>query len=92
MEPPKRGPEVIVVGIDPHKRTHTAVAVDRATGRVLGELTLSARAEGFERLVVWARDLDGDRTFAVEGGRHVSGALERHLLGRGECSVRVPPG
>jgi transposase len=82
---------VIVIGIDPHKQTHTAVAVDRATGEELAELTVRARPPGFERLVAWARRLDEDRLFAIEDGRHVSGALERHLIGRGERSVRVAP-
>lgn len=82
---------MIVIGIDPHKQTHTAVAVDRASGRVLAELTVAARSPGFERLVGWARSLDEERLFAVEDGRHVSGALERHLLARGERSVRVAP-
>lgn len=82
---------MIVVGIDPHKQTHTAVAVDAATGRSLAELTVKARTPGFERLVEWARELHQDRLFAVEDGRHVSGHLERHLIGRGERSVRVPP-
>ena len=82
---------MIVVGIDPHKQTHTAVALDAATGRKVGELELTARARGFERLVRWARGLDKVDRFAVEDGRHVSGHLERHLLGRGETIVRVPP-
>jgi transposase len=82
---------VIVIGIDPHKQTHTAVAVDRATGGVLAELTVKARTPGFERLVTWARELDQERLFAVEDGRHVSGHLERHLIARGERSVRVAP-
>jgi len=82
---------VIVVGIDPHKQTHTAVALDAATGPVMAELTVPARTPGFERLVRWARELDAERTFAVEDGRHVSGHLERHLIARGERSVRVPP-
>jgi transposase len=82
---------VIVIGIDPHKQTHTAVAVDRATGQVLAELTVKASTPGFERLVTWARELDTERLFAVEDGRHVSGHLERHLIARGERSVRVTP-
>ena len=82
---------MIVVGIDPHKQTHTAVAVDKATGAVLAELTVRARTPGFERLVDWARRLDDERLFAVEDGRHVSGGLERHLIARGERSVRVAP-
>jgi transposase len=79
------------VGIDPHKQTHTAVAVDASTGRQLAELTVKARTTGFERLLGWARELDAERIFAVEDGRHVSGHLERYLIGRGERSVRVPP-
>lgn len=82
---------MIVVGIDPHKHTHTAVALDAATGRKLGELEVRARAKGFERLVGWARGLDEVDRFAVEDGRHVSGHLERHLIGRGETVLRVPP-
>ena len=82
---------MIVIGIDPHMQTHTAVALDAATGRVLAELTVKARSHGFERLVAWARRLDDERLFAVEDGRHVSGSLERHLIPRGEEIVRVPP-
>ena len=40
---------MIVVGIDPHKQTHTAVAVDGGTGQVLAEITVKARTPGFER-------------------------------------------
>lgn len=81
---------MIVIGIDPHKQTHTAVAVDKVTGQLLAELTVRARRPGFERLVAWARRLDEQRLFAVEDGRHVAGHLERYLIGRGERSVRVP--
>jgi transposase len=42
-------------------------------------------------LVTWARELDQERLFAVEDGRHVSGHPERHLIARGERSVRVAP-
>jgi transposase len=82
---------VIVIGIDPHKRTHTAVALERATGELLGEKTLDARVEGFGELVRWSRSLDPERVWALEDCRHVSGALERFLLVRGERVVRVPP-
>lgn len=80
----------IVIGVDAHKKTHTAVAVDQASGRQLDELTVAAREKGFERLVAWARRLDTDRTFAIEDCRHVSGGLERFLIPLGERVVRVP--
>lgn len=79
------------MGIDPHKQTLTAVAIDGGTGQVRGELEVRARTPGFERLLEWARELDPERRFAIEDGRHVSGHLERHLIWRGETSVRVPP-
>ena len=82
---------MIIVGIDPHKRTHTAVAIDARTGEALGELTVAARPRGHERLVRWALRLGGDLRVAVEDCRHVSGGLERLLLERGVHVVRVPP-
>ena len=82
---------MIVIGIDPHKQTDTAVAVDGSTGELLGELTVPARVAGYERLLEWARALAAGRRFALEDCRHVSGSLERWLLARGETVVRVPP-
>jgi transposase len=38
---------------------------------------------------MWARGLDRERVWALEDCRHVSGALERFLIGRGERVVRV---
>lgn len=82
---------MIVIGIDPHKRTHTAVAVEQATGEILAERTVQARERGHGELLLWARSLAGERVFALEDCRHVSGRLERFLLARGERVVRVPP-
>jgi transposase len=88
----KGGPEVIVIGIDPHKRTHTAAAVERTTGELRDERTVKARERGQGELLVWARALDPERIWALEDCRHVSSRLERFLLARGERVVRVPPG
>lgn len=82
---------MIVIGIDPHMKTHTAVALDAATGRGLAELTVTCDDRGHDELLIWARELPGEHRFAIEDCRHVSGRLERHLLSRGERVVRVPP-
>ena len=82
---------MIVVGVDPHKQSHTAAAVERATGELRGEQSVRARPRGHEQLLSWARALDGERLWALEDCRHVSGSLERFLLARGERVVRVPP-
>src|SRR3954468_24185486 len=90
---PSRGMvQMIVIGADTHKCSHTVGAVDGATGRVIRDLTVRARRRSFEDLLVWARGLgDGERVWAIEDCRHVSGALERFLLARGERVVRVAP-
>jgi transposase len=82
---------MIVIGADTHKVSHTVGAVDAATGRVSADLTVRAKRRAFDDLLVWARGLGGVRVWAIEDCRHVSGALERFLLARGERVVRVPP-
>lgn len=81
---------MIVIGVDPHKKTHTAVAAAEG-GKPLGDITVPARHKGNEQLLQWARSRGVDRVFAIEDCRHVSGALERFLVARGERVVRVPP-
>ena len=82
---------MIVIGTDTHKRTHTCGAVDALTAAARAELTVSARDGSFGKLLRWARALDPERVWAIEDCRHVSGALERFLIARGERIVRVAP-
>src|SRR4051794_7876564 len=82
---------MIVIGADTHKQSHTVGAVDGATGRVLADRTVSAKRRSFEDLLAWGRGVGADRVWAIEDCRHVSGALERFLLRRGERVVRVAP-
>jgi transposase len=82
---------MIVIGVDAHKATHTAAAIDAQTGQLLGDQTVAAREHGHGDLLEWARSLDVERTWAIEDARNLSGGLERHLLGAGERVLRVPP-
>ncbi len=83
---------MVVVGIDVHKATHTAVAVNDV-GRQLGCKTVPATDEGHRQLLAWALHHWGkaELRFAVEDCRAVSTRLERALLGAGQGVVRVPP-
>ena len=81
---------MIVVGADTHKRSHTIAAVRAATGELLGEQTVQVGRRGFDALLHWARSLEGDRVWALEDCRHVSGSLERFLIERGERVLRIP--
>ena len=80
---------MIVLGADTHKRSHTIAAVSAATGELVGERTVQVGAKGFAALLVWARGLEGERVWAIEDCRHVSGSFERFLIGRGERVLRV---
>jgi len=82
---------MMVIGVDPHKQAHTAVAVDEL-GRRKAQKTARARRDGHRELIAWARQACPDgRTWAVEDVRHVAGGLVRELLAAGEQVVFVPP-
>jgi transposase len=77
---------MIVIGVDVHKQSLTAVAVDQV-GRAVAELTVGSSGE----LVAWSASLGPERVWAVEDCRQLTGVLERQLLAAGESLVRVPP-
>jgi transposase len=78
---------MIVIGVDVHKHSLTAVAVDEA-GRMLAETTVVAANND---LLEWACRLDGERLWALEDCRQLTRALERELTAADEELVRVPP-
>lgn len=82
---------MIVIGIDAHKKSHTACAVGGSVGEPLGERTVAADQAGHERLLFWGASMSGERLWAIEDCRHLSGSLERFLISVGETVIRVPP-
>jgi transposase len=91
MRLPNEGTAVIVVGIDPHKKSHTALAVSGTTGELIGERTVRATDAGHRALARWVLGLGEDARVALEDVRHVSGRRERALVESGIGVVRVPP-
>ena len=78
---------MIVIGVDVHKQSVTAVAIDDA-GRMLDEKTAAA---GSNELLGWAAGLGEERLWALEDCRRLTRWLERQLLSAGEQLVRVSP-
>src|SRR5215210_7462628 len=78
---------MIVIGVDVHKQSVTAVAVDEA-GRLLDERTVQV---GSDELLAWASSLGEERLWALEDCRRLTRWLEQQLLAAGEELVRVPP-
>jgi hypothetical protein len=77
---------MIVIGVDVHKRSLTAVAVDEV-GRPLAEHT----AVDGPGLLEWRVSLPAERLWALEDCRQLTRPLERELLAADERLVRVPP-
>src|SRR5262249_50777896 len=78
-----------MIGIDPHKASHTAVAVDPAEVP-LGQLRVRACAAPAERLLAWAQAWP-QRTWAVEGAGGGGHLLAQQRAAAGEGGRDVPP-
>jgi transposase len=79
----------VMIGVDPHKGSHTAVAIDAAEVP-LGELRVRASAAQADRLVAWAAGWP-ERTWAVEGARGLGSLLAQQLVAVGERVLDVQP-
>jgi transposase len=79
----------VMIGVDPHKASHTAVAIGAAE-EPLGQLRVRASAAQAERLVTWAAPWP-DRTWAVEGAAGLGYLLAQQLVAAGELVLDVQP-
>ena len=79
----------VMIGVDPHKGSHTAAAVS-AAGERLGELRVPASADQLQRLPAWAAAWP-QRTWAVEGAGGMGHLLAQQLLAAGEHVLDVQP-
>ena len=80
---------VVMIGVDPHKASHTAVAIG-VCEEPLGELRVRASATQAERLVAWAAAWP-ERTWAVEGAGGLGYLLAQQLVAAGELVLDVQP-
>jgi transposase len=79
----------VMIGVDPHKASHMAVAISAAEER-LGELRVRASAVQAERLLAWAVAWP-ERTWAVEGAGGLGHLLAQQLVAAGERVLDVQP-
>jgi transposase len=80
---------MIIIGVDPHKRVHTASAVEPAANRLLAALEVEASLAGYRRLLRWAGGFR-ERRWAVENARGLGRHLAQWLVARGEVVDDVP--
>ncbi len=79
----------VTIGIDPHKSSHTAVAID-TNEHVVDQIKVRSCSTQTERLRDWADQFE-DRDWAVESARGLGYLLAQQLVAAGEHVVDVPP-
>jgi transposase len=79
-----------VVGIDTHKATLAACAIDDV-GQVLDEQTFPNEPTGFSALLAWLEALGEIGRVGLEGSAGYGAAAARFLLAAGLPAVEVPP-
>ena len=73
----------MIIGVDPHKASHTATAVDSATNTPVSSLRVGATIGGYRELLRWARQF-GERRWAVENARGLGCHLAQWLVAQDE--------
>jgi transposase len=78
----------VVIGVDPHKRSHTAVAIDDRE-QELARVEVRATRRQVEQLHRWAAPFD-ERVWAVESAGGLGYLLSQQLVAAGEEVLDVP--
>jgi transposase len=79
----------VLIGVDPHKATNAAVAIDEH-GDLVGQAAFPANRGGIRALERWAKRF-AQRRWAIEGATGIGRPLAQKLAASGEEVVDVPP-
>lgn len=78
----------VIIGIDPHKASHTAVAIDNGETELSRKKVRATRAQ-VDQLLGWAEPFRS-RTWAVESADGLGYLLSQQLVAAGEDVLDVP--
>ena len=79
-----------IIGVDPHRDSHSLAVVQIVSGAVVFESTIEANSDGYVQALKLAdQHACGRRAFAVEGTGSFGAGLTRLLTGRGEWVLEV---
>jgi len=79
----------VMIGVDPHKGSHTAVVIGQAE-MALDQVKVRACAAQVQRLLAWAAAWP-ERTWAIEGAGGLGHLLAQQLVAAGERVLDVQP-
>ena len=80
---------MMLIGVDPHKSTHTATAVEPGTTSKVASIRIEATLGEYRRMLNWAARWP-QRRCAIENAEGLGRHLASWLLARGEEVVDVP--
>ncbi len=80
---------LVTIGVDSHKGSHTAVAIDREETK-LAEVQIRSAKDQCGELLGWAEAFP-ERRFAIESAAGLGHLLAQQLLSAGEEVLDVPP-
>ena len=78
----------VMIGVDPHKASHTAVAIGRDEDQIASVKVRATRRQ-VEQLLCWADPFEKG-TWAIESVGGLGYLLAQQLVARGEDVVDVP--
>jgi transposase len=78
----------VVIGVDPHKASHTAVAINDAEAEI-SSVKVRATRRQVEQLMSWAEPFE-KRKWAIESAGGMGYLLAQQLVARGEEVLDVP--
>jgi transposase len=78
----------VIIGVDPHKASHTAVAIDGGEDELDRKKVRAGDAQ-LDQLVAWAEPF-ATRTWAIESAGGLGYLLAQQLVAAGEIVVDVP--
>ena len=79
----------VIIGVDPHKASHTAVAIGGDEPEV-AKVTVRATCQQTPKLLAWAEPF-AERTWAIESAGGLGYLLAQQLVDAGEVVLDVPP-
>jgi transposase len=78
----------VMIGVDPHKGSHTAVAIGRDEAQ-LAKVRVRSRRRQLDQLLRWAAPFE-QRTWAIESAGGLGYLLAQQLVSAGETVLDVP--
>ncbi len=78
----------VIIGVDPHKASHTAVAIDQDEDQI-SSVKVRATLRQVDQLLTWAEPFE-KRTWAIESVGGLGYLLAQQLVARGEDVLDVP--